>query len=102
MNEMAHRDVPIDDLSFENSLPTQHHRHGEVPHSSVLTSFYKLVVAATVVSLNQYSRYHHYPLQESTSVSVAFISNIVPVNLTKFGLGARDSDQLIQLHSVLT
>ena len=95
MNVMAHRDVPIDDLSFENSLPTQH-RHGEVPHSSVLTSFYKLVVAATVVSLNQYSRYHHYPLQESTSVFVACISNIVPVNLTKFDLGATDSDQHIQ------
>ena len=96
MNVMAHRDVPIDDLSFENSLPTQHRHLGEVPHSSVLTSFYKLVVAATVVSLNQYSRYHHYPLQESTSVFVACISNIVPVNLTKFDLGATDSDQHIQ------
>ena len=78
---MAHHAVPIHDQIM---MPTPPHItfHGEFPHSSVLTVFYKVVVAAAVsrTSIQEITIINF----ENQLVCLVCLSSLVPVSSTKF------------------
>ena len=88
---MAHHAVPIHDqimMSQCHLPPTPHITlHGEIPHSSVLTVFYKVVVAAPVSRTS---------IPEITIINfenqivfscLVCLSSLVPVSLTTINHG---------------
>ena len=81
---MAHHAVPIHDQIMMPTPHTPPHitSYGEFPHSSVLTVFYKVVVAAAVsrTSIQEITIINF----ENQLVCLVCLSSLVPVSSTKF------------------
>ena len=80
---MAHHAVPIhDQIMMPTATPPHITSHGEFPHSSVLTVFYKVVVAAAVsrTSIQEITIINF----ENQLVCLVCLSSLVPVSSTKF------------------